>query len=119
MSAATNAKIHQLEERVATLETINRALVTEMRTLVHNMNVIGEAIEAHDNMLAAGRAIAVRKGVTTEAAIDSLITEITEVRTRVMETHQRELEVAEVEQRAKASSRAENGHPPEAFIFGG
>lgn len=119
MSAATNAKINQLEERVAILETINRALITEMRSLAHNMKVIGEAIEAHDNMLAAGKAIAVRGGVTTEATIDSLIDEINEIRTRVVENRRRGIEVEEIEQRAKAASQAENGHPPEAFIFGG
>lgn len=119
MSAATHAKIHELEERVTTLETINRALVSEMRTIVHNMNVIGEALEAHDNMLAAGRAVAVQKGVTTEADIDALVAEIIEVRTRVAQSRQRESEMAQVEQRAKAALQVENGHPPEAFIFGG
>lgn len=113
MSAATNSRISSLEERIVVLERINTALISEIRNLSLNDQVLGSALEAHDNLLAAARAFVVKRGILSEDEIERCVSEIEEMRRRAGQAQPPE------PQNPANLQREDDGHPPEAFIFGG
>lgn len=116
-------QIGKLDERIAALEKIQSNgldwLATEMKSLFQNDNVIGQAVEEHDTTLAALKALLVEKGIITDAEIEAKREEIDRIREDAMKARKKEAELRQVAEQAKRAALEEQGHPPEAFIFGG
>jgi len=129
-----------VKRRLETLEKIQTDgidwLAHEVRGLYHNEQLLASAMEEQDNLLAAMRALLVGKGICTNQEIDDKKKEVEGIRQRAIEA-QKEQEQEQEQAREKeaqealqpdpemdrmkraAESAAGEGHPTEAFIFGG
>lgn len=112
-----------LEKRVEVLEKVQTDgidwLASEVKGLFHNDNVIGQAVEDHDTTLAALKALLIEKGIITEDEVSAKRKEIDLLRENTMKARAKEAELRSVAEAAKKVALAEQGHPPEAFVFGG
>ena len=114
-----------IRARVETMEKIQGEgidmLAQEIRGLYENDRVIGSAAEQHDTTIAAIRALLVGKGILTNDEIEQKSAEIDEIRTKELlrrkEAEEKERELSRLSEAAEAAGK--EGHPKEAFIFGG
>jgi hypothetical protein len=117
------AKVDELEQRIATLEKIQSQgidlLIMEVRRLFDNDAVIGEAVESHDTTIASIRSLLVAGKVLTDEAIDARSEEIEKIRSQAEEERAQQAELREIEFKAAEAAKEEAGHPKEAFIFAG
>ncbi len=117
------AKVEELEQRIATLEKVQSEgidlLIMEVRRLFDNDAVIGQAVESHDTTLASIRSLLVDGNVLTDEAIDARSQEIDTIRAQAEEERAKQAELREIEFKAAEAAKEEAGHPKEAFIFGG
>jgi 2-oxoglutarate dehydrogenase complex dehydrogenase (E1) component-like enzyme len=115
--------LRALDERLTLLEKVQTdgvdLLAREMKGLFHNDSVIGQAVEAHDTTIAAIKALLIEKGILTSEEIEAKGKEIDKMRAQAMEARKKEAELREVAEKAKKAALEEQGHPPEAFVFGG
>ena len=111
-----------IEERLKVLEKVQGDgidwLAKEMQGLFHNDGVIGEAVEDHDTTLAALKSLLIDKGIITEGEVQAKRAEIDKMRADSQKARQQEAEMLHVAEQAKKVALEEQGHPPEAFVFG-
>lgn len=116
-------EIRSIEERLETLEKVQGDgvdwLAKEMKGLFHNDAVIGQAVENHDTTIAAIKALLVEKGILTDDEIEAKRKEIDRIRADAMKAREKEAELLRVAENAKKAALEDQGHPPEAFVFGG
>lgn len=116
-------KIESIEERVQLLEKIQGGgidwLANEMKGLFQNDDVIGSAVEEHDTTIAAIKALLVEKGILTEREISTKKEQIDRMRAEAVKAREKEAEMLQIAEQAKKAALEEQGHPPEAFLFGG
>lgn len=115
--------IKSIEERVEVLENVQSGgidwLAKEMQGLFHNDSVIGQAVENHDTTIAAIKALLVEKGIITEQEVEAKRVEIDNLRAKAEEARAKEAEFKKAAEDLKKAALEEQGHPPEAFVFGG
>lgn len=118
----------RLEAVEGTLRQGTDWLVQEIRNLYANEQIISEALEEQDVNIAAIRSLLVERGVLTDSAIDARRGELTDIKARVRAKKEQELQEQEGRPQADpellrmqdaAIEAGKDGHPPEAFIFGG
>jgi len=111
----------RLKARVDTIEKVQTEgidwLATEIKSLFSNDSVIGEAVESHDTTIAAIRALLVSKGILTDEEIDAKAKEINTIREAAAENLKKTEELMKM--KTAAENAGKEGHPTEAFIFGG
>lgn len=116
-------QMKSIEERLEVLENIQSGgidwLAKEMQGLFHNDNVIGQAVESHDTTIAAIKALLIEKGIITEDEIEAKKKEIDDLRAKAEKARAQEAEFQKAAEHLKRKALEEQGHPPEAFIFGG
>jgi len=123
MSTLLTDKIEALEQRVALLEKLQAdgldVIIREIQRLSQNDAVLGSAVESHDNLIAALRAVIVTGKIATDAQIAAQVQKVEEIRTNVEKEHRRQAELGAIQMRAREAALEDAGHPKEAFIFGG
>ena len=123
MTTSLTDKIDALEQRVALLEKLQSdgldVIIREIQRLGQNDAVLGSAVESHDNLIAALRAILVDGKVITDAQVTAQVQKIEEIRVNVEKEHRRQAELGAIQARAREAALEDAGHPKEAFIFGG
>lgn len=116
-------QIKSVEERVQVLEKIHSGgidwLAKEVQGLFHNDNVIGQAVEDHDTTIAALKALLIEKGIITEEEVQAKRTEIDDLRAKAEKARAKEAEFRQAAETLKRKALEDQGHPPEAFVFGG
>ena len=112
-----------IEERVQVLEKIQSGgidwLAKEVQGLFHNDGVIGSAVEQHDTTIAAIKALLIEKGIITDAEVQAKRKEIDDLRAKAEKARAEEAKFRKAAEQLKRTAIEEQGHPPEAFIFGG
>lgn len=112
-----------IEHRLEVIEKIQSGgidwLAKEVQGLFQNDNVIGEAVEDHDTTIAALKALLVEKGIITEDEVQAKRRQIDKMRADALKARQKEAEMRQVAENAKKAALEDQGHPPEAFLFGG
>lgn len=112
-----------IEKRLEVVEKIQSGgidwLAKEVQGLFQNDNVIGEAVEDHDTTIAALKALLVEKGIITEDEVQAKRKQINKMRADAQKARQKEAEMRQVAENAKKAALEDQGHPPEAFLFGG
>lgn len=115
-------RVTALEQRVATLEKIQAdgidRLIREIQALFANDAVLGEAVTAHDDLLASLKALLLEARIFSEDAVSKKLEEIHSIRKRAEAFHKQQRELAEVSRKAEEAAKEQAGHPKEAFIFG-
>ena len=123
MSTLLTDKIEALEQRVALLEKLQAdgldVIIREIQRLSQNDTVLGSAVESHDNLIAALRAVIVTGKIATDAQIAAQVQKVEEIRANVEKEHRRQAELGAIQMRAREAALEDAGHPKEAFIFGG
>jgi hypothetical protein len=116
-------QIKSIEERVQVLEKVQTGgidwLAKEVQGLFHNDNVIGSAVESHDTTIAAIKALLIEKGIITESEVEAKKAEIDDLRAKAESARAKEAEFRQAAERLKKKAQEDQGHPPEAFIYGG
>lgn len=124
------AKLEELEQEVLNLASLlkeaidaNRDLATslggEISRLSRNEQVLAQALEEQDNVLAAIRASLESTEVLNRDAFDVRLYEVRQMRQRAVENRRQQAELDAVQRKAAEAAKVQAGHPPEAFIFGG
>jgi predicted nucleotidyltransferase len=112
-----------IEKRLEVIEKIQSSgidwLAKEVQGLFQNDNVIGEAVEDHDTTIAALKALLAEKGIITEDEVQAKRKQIDKMRADAQKARAKEAEMRQVAENAKKASLEDQGHPPEAFLFGG
>lgn len=119
----TKKQLESMDERVRALEKIQSGgidwLAKEMQGLFHNDRVIGSAVENHDTTIAALKALLIEKGIITEDEVEAKRKEIDDLRAKAEKARAKEAEFKNAAEQLKKQALEEQGHPSEAFIFGG
>ena len=76
-------------------------------------------MEDHDTTIAALKALLVEKGIITEDEVQAKRKQIDKMRADAQKARQKEAEMRQVAEKAKKAALEDQGHPPEAFLFGG
>tara|TARA_Y100000296_G_C4973578_1_gene157112 strand:+ start:114 stop:461 length:348 start_codon:yes stop_codon:yes gene_type:complete len=110
-----------IDKRVGAIEKVQSDgidwLATEIRNLYSNEQLLADAMETNDTTVAAIRALLVEKGILTDSEIDRKREELDKMRAQAIEAQAQQRELRQIDDAAKAADT--EGHPEEAFIFGG